>query len=87
MSQIWENGDKPSSGPDFSPFGPYSGCQFLFKNLAPSVTRYHDQLSSCTISEKTNNPGLRKRNDGWTDGQTEITAISCETLHKKEILL
>ena len=39
---------------------------FFFKNLASSVTRYHGQLSSCTISEKTNDPILRKRTDRWT---------------------
>ena len=33
-----------------------------------SVTRYHGQLSSCTISEKTNTPILRKLSDGQTDG-------------------
>ena len=46
---------------------------FFYKNLNPSVTRYHGQLSSCTISEKTNNPILRKLSDGqtdeWVDGQ------------------
>ena len=40
-----------------------------------SVTRYHDHLSSRTISEKTNDPILRKliagRMDGWTDTQTD----------------
>ena len=25
---------------------------FFFKNLAPSVTRYHGQISSCPVSEK-----------------------------------
>ena len=44
---------------------------FFFKNLAPSVTRYHGQLSSCTISEKTNDLILRKLSDGRTDGQTD----------------
>ena len=39
---------------------------FCFQNMAPSVTRCHDQLSSCTISEKTNDPILRKRSDGRT---------------------
>ena len=34
--------------------------KIFFKNLAPSVTRYHVQLSSCTTSEKTNDPILRK---------------------------
>ena len=33
----------------------------FFKNLTSSVTRYHVQLSSCTISEKTNDPILRKK--------------------------
>ena len=44
-----------------------------------SVTRYHGQLSSCTISEKTNDPILRKlsdrqmdrRTDRWTDRQMD----------------
>ena len=35
----------------------------FFKNLAPSLTRYHVQLSLCAISEKTNNPILEKRCD------------------------
>ena len=37
---------------------------FFFKNLTSSVTRYNGQLSSCTISEKTNDPILRKLSDG-----------------------
>ena len=40
-----------------------------------SVTRYHGQLSSCTISGKPKNPILRKLGDGWmdrwTDGRTD----------------
>ena len=44
---------------------------FFFKNLAPSVTRYHGQLLSCTISEKNYDPILRKLNDGWTDRRTD----------------
>ena len=43
---------------------------FFFKNLSWSVTRYHGQ-QSCTISEKTNDPILRKLGDGQTDGGTE----------------
>ena len=46
-------------------------ANFFFKNLASLVTRYHGQLSSCTISDKTNDPILRKLSDGWTDGQTD----------------
>ena len=38
---------------------------FFLKNLASSVTRYNGQLSSCTISEKTNDSTLRT--DGGTD--------------------
>ena len=48
---------------------------FFLKNLTSSITRYHGQLSSCTISEKTNDSILRKfsdwRKDGRTDGQTD----------------
>ena len=47
-------------------------CLFFFsKNLAPSVTRYHCQLSLCAKSEKTNGSILRKLSDGRTDGQTD----------------
>ena len=42
---------------------------FFFKNFTASVTKYHGQLSSCTISENTNDPILRKFSDGWTDVQ------------------
>ena len=37
------------------------------KNLALSVTRCHGELSSCTISEKTNDPIMRKLSDERTD--------------------
>ena len=43
----------------------------FFKNLASSVTRYHGQLSSCTISAKTKDPILRKLSDRRTDRQTD----------------
>ena len=36
---------------------------FLFKNLASPITRYHGELSYCTISEITNYPILRKLSD------------------------
>ena len=39
--------------------------------MAPPVTRYHGQLSSRTISKKTDDPILRKLSDGRTDGQTD----------------
>ena len=44
---------------------------FSFKNLTLSVTNYHGQLSSCTISEKINGPILRKLNEGQTDRQSD----------------
>ena len=65
----WENGKKQSFEHDFSPFDPNSDPQFFFHNLTSSVTRYHGQLSSCTISEKTNGPILRKLSDGRKDGR------------------
>ena len=57
----------------WGPFSLNSGCHFffIFKNLVPSVTRNHSQLSSCTISEKINDPILRKLSHGRTDGQTD----------------
>ena len=66
---------KPNIESDFGPFGPNSSCQyfffFFFKNLASAVTRYHGQLSSCTIKEKTNDPILRKVSDGRIDRQVD----------------
>ena len=71
MNQTRENGKKSNFGPDFGPFGPNSDCQiFFFQNLAPSVTRFHGHLWSCTILEKTDDPILRKLSDGRTEGQT-----------------
>ena len=63
---------------------PRLGLQFFFlKNLPSSVTRYHDQLSSCTISEKTNDLILRKLSDGRTDGRTgrQSKVMSQEAAH------
>ena len=39
------------------------------QKLALSVTRYYGQLLSCTISEKTNDPILRKVSEGRTVGE------------------
>ena len=58
-------------GPDLSPLGPNLGTNFFSKNLACSLTRYHVQLSSCAILEKTNDPILRELSDGRTDRQTD----------------
>ena len=78
----FRNGKKPSFGPDSGPVAPNSGCQlvfFSFKNLSSSVTRYYGLLSSCTISEKSNDAIMKKfsegrtdrRADGQTDGRTD----------------
>ena len=40
---------------------------FFFKNLASPVTKCHGHLSLSTISEKINDPILRKLSDGRTD--------------------
>ena len=58
MNQTWENSKKPSFGPNFGLFGTNVGHEYFFQKLAKSVTRYHSQLSSCTISKKTNDPIL-----------------------------
>ena len=75
MNKTRGNGKRASFGSYFGPFGPNLDCHFFFfffffKNLSWSVTRYHGQ-QSCTISEKTNDPILRKLGDGQTDGGTE----------------
>ena len=61
------NGEKPHFGFDLGPLNPNLGRQFFVKTLALSVTGYHGQVSTCIISEKTNDTILRKFND---DGQT-----------------
>ena len=71
MTQTQENGEKPHCGPDLGLMVSTSSHDFFFKNLASSVTRYHGQLSSCTILGKINDPILRKHSDGKKDGQTD----------------
>ena len=63
---FWTWSEKPHFGPDLGPLDPSSGCKIFSKNLASLVTRYHSQVSSCKISEKTNDPILRKFSDGET---------------------
>ena len=52
-----------------------SAAKIFFKILAASVTRYRGRLPSCKISEKINDPILRKFSDGRRDrppdGQTD----------------
>ena len=50
-------------GPILTHLAQIWATQFFKKNLAPSVTICYGQLSSCTISEKTNDPILRKLSD------------------------
>ena len=72
MTQTLENGKKPSFRPTFDPFVQLQAAKFFFfKNLAPLVTGYHGQLSSCTISENNNDRILRKISDGQTDRQID----------------
>ena len=54
-------------GPILAHLAQIQAAKLFSKNLAPSVTGYYGQLSSCTISEKTNDPILRKLSDGGTD--------------------
>ena len=60
--QTQENGKKNCHfGPHLGPFDPNSSHKIFFsQNLAASFTRYHDQVSSCKISEKTDDPILGK---------------------------
>ena len=69
MLQTQENSKKLHLGPDLGPLGPNSGRHFPLppKNLASSLTRYHGQLSSWKMSEKTNDSILRKFSDRQTD--------------------
>ena len=74
MIQTQENCIKPYFGPDLDQLAPNLGLsRIFFKNLAALVTRYHGQLSSCKILEKTNYPILKKLSDGRTDGRTDKT--------------
>ena len=70
FKENWNTKLEKAAKTDFGPFSPNPGRQIFFKNLALSVTRYHGQLSSCTISEKSNDSILRKLSDGRTGGQT-----------------
>ena len=72
MIQTQENGEKPHFGPNLGPFDQNSSYNFFFQNPALSVTRCCNQLSSCTISEETNDPILRKFSDGRIDRRTRV---------------
>ena len=72
--QIQKNAEKHHFGPNLGPLGPNLDCQFFFRNLALSVTRYHVQVSSCKISEKANDPILRNFSDGQMVRRTDRQA-------------
>ena len=67
MIQTQGNDKKPQFGPNLGPLGPIWATKCFFKILAFSVTRYHGQLSSFTILQKTSDPIFIKFSDGWTD--------------------
>ena len=72
INQTQENDKKPHFGLGLGQLGTNLGCQLFFiKHFVASVTRYHGELSSCKISEKTNDLILRKFSEGRTDGQTD----------------
>ena len=60
MNQKGENGN-------FAHLAQIQTVNFLFFQKSGSVS--HGQLSSSTISEKTNNQILRKFSDAWIDRQ------------------
>ena len=61
--------------PILTPLAQIQSAKFFFKNVDLTVTRYHGQLSSCTISEKTNGPFLRKFTDRWMDGPADRLTV------------
>ena len=61
INQTSENREKLNFGPDFDSLGP---------NMLPPP-KYHGQLSSCTMSEKANDPILKRLSDGQTDEKTD----------------
>ena len=57
MNQIWENGKKPSFGPDFGPFGPQN---FFSRILSLLDIRHCCELLLYVITRKSNEPNLSK---------------------------
>ena len=62
MKKTWENGKKPSSGPDFGPFGPILGQnQFLTSFTATKSYTLLQAIIACNFfSRKTNKQNLIK---------------------------
>ena len=82
MIKTQENDENPHFEPDLGSWATFGPPILFLKNLASSATRYHGQISSCTISEKTNDPILRKLSDGRTDGQTGRRIDGREWFHR-----
>ena len=59
------------SGPILAQLAQIQTAKIFFKNPDSSVTRCHGQLSSCTISEKTNDPIFGQMDRQKTDRQAE----------------
>ena len=57
----------------------------FFKNLASLFTNYYGKLLSCKISEKTNNPILRKLSDGQMDRWMDKSDFTGHRLTKIEL--
>ena len=70
MIQTQENGNKNLIlGLIYALWAQIWIANIFFKCLASAVIRYHGQRSSCTISEKTNDPILTKFSEEQTDGR------------------
>ena len=71
MNETRKNGKKTVSRQILAHLALRRTTNFFKKNRALSVTRYHSQLSLCTIPKKANDPILRKLSDGRTDRRTD----------------
>ena len=71
--QTQEDGEKLYFGPVGRKFGAaiffVFFLFFVFFQKFGFVSRYHGRLSSCTISEKTNDLILKKLSDEWANGR------------------
>ena len=67
INQTWEKSKILLSALILARLAKFRAANNFSKNLALLVTKYHVQLSSCTIAEKANDQILRKFSDGRTD--------------------
>ena len=94
MIQNQENDEKLHFGLNSGPLDPNSSCHFFFSKIWLRLSLdYHGHLSSYTISEKTNDPVLRKFQDRRTDVRTDrqtaasIGSIKCQFTLKEQCFL